>query len=177
MNGRINIEEPDINIRFSMMEQVPVDDNVLSYREALNGNIVDTPLSIAYFSNKNMQILQNGIRAGVYHKSNGQYTIGIQSYDNLKIIMRGIYLQHSLNLPNNITEQIVSLNNRVLEYAINQIYGEAEGYERYARDVSTLVTPLPLPVMTKTNKTLELDIGIYKGTKIMNDKNNINAYF
>ena len=70
--------------------------------------------------------------------------------------MRSIFLQNSKNLPNNISEQINDLNNKVLEYAINQIYGEVESYMKYKRDASSLVSPMELPTLTNyNNKQLE----------------------
>ena len=45
--------------------------------------------------------------------------------------MRAIYLQHCKNLPTNITGQIEELNNMVVEYAVPQIFGEANSYIKY----------------------------------------------
>ena len=101
-------------------------------------------------------MLQNGLRYCVYVKSNNQFIIGQQNIDELKIIMRSIFLQNSKNLSNNITQQINDLNNKVLEYAIDQIYGEVESYMKYKRDASSLVSPMELPTLTNyNNKQLE----------------------
>ena len=94
---------------------------------------------------------------GVYKLSRGQYVIGRQNVDELKIIMRSVYLQNSKNQPHHITEQIEALNKIVLEYAIKQVYGEAEGYMKYKMDISTLAVPMAHPIMSKVNdKQLEL---------------------
>jgi hypothetical protein len=123
----------------------------------MTGNWNDTPLSVAYFSARNIQILQNGIRSGVYNKSNGQYVVGEQNCDELKIIMRSVFLQHSKNLAIDIPGQIQLLNDFVLNYAVNQVYGEADGYMKYKRDASTLVVPLSTPILSYSNdKQLEL---------------------
>jgi hypothetical protein len=112
---------------------------------------------LAFFSEQNIKILQNGIRAGVYKRSDGQYLIGEQDCDVLKTIMRGIYLQNAINLPYNYTEQIEGLNTLVMEYSIHQILGEADGYMKYKRDASHMYTLLPTPILETTkNKTLEL---------------------
>ena len=95
-------------------------------------------LSLAFFRLENIKILQNGIRKGVYDRSNDQYIIDQQNCDELKIIMRSIYLQNAKNQPNNIKEQIEELNQLVLDYAINQIYNEAISYIKYKQDASTL---------------------------------------
>ena len=132
-----------------MSDRIPVK-QASSFRDAMNGNWYNTPLSTTFFSKENINILQNGIRAGVYQKSNGQYLVGLQSYDELKIVMRGVFLQNSKNLPHNIPQQIEALNAIVLEYCIKQVYGEAESYMKYKRDASTLVVPLSNPVLSST---------------------------
>ena len=154
-NGRVNIMDQNTTAVFTLSDHIPVDDKS-DFREALNGSWNNTPLSLSFFSSKNINILQNGLRYGVYVKSNNQFIIGQQNIDELKIIMRSIFLQNSKNLPNNIGDQINDLNNKVLEYAINQIYGEAESYMKYKRDASSLVSPMELPTLTNyNNKQLE----------------------
>jgi hypothetical protein len=155
-NGRVNILGPNIDTRFSMIDRIPVN-QCASFRDAMTGNWNDTPLSVTFFSALNMRIIQNGIRAGVYNRSNGQYVIGEQNCDELQIIMRSVFLQHSKNLAIDIPGQIKDLNEFVLNYAVNQVYGEAEGYMKYKRDASTLVIPLSAPVLSYSNdKQLEL---------------------
>jgi len=123
----------------------------------MTGNWTDTPLSKVYFSKENMQILQNGIRAGVNKMSNGQYVIGQQSCDELKIVMRAQYLEHSANLSYNIPQQIAALNNYVFSYCVPRVYSEAQGYLKYLHDASTLVVPLATPINANVDdKTLEL---------------------
>ena len=85
-------------------------------------------------------------------KSNGQYVIGEQNTDQLKIIMRSVYLQYSNNLPNNIPEQIKKLNDLVLDYAVGQVYGEAIGYMKYRYAASYMYEPLTTPVMSSVKK-------------------------
>jgi hypothetical protein len=139
-----------------MSDRIPVN-QCSSFREAMVGNWNDTALSVAFFSGQNIKILQNGIRAGVYNKSNGQYVIGEQNCDELKIIMRSVFLQYSKNLSVDIPGQIEKLNKYVLIYAVNQVYGEADGYMKYKRDASTLVVPLSTPILTySSDKQLEL---------------------
>ena len=129
----------------------------MTFRNATEGLWSSTPLSQAFFSQQNIQIIQNGIRAGVYSKSNGQYVIGPQDCDSLKIVMRSVFLQHSANQPHNYQQQITELNKIVLEYCIQQVYSEAQGYMKYIDDASTLVVPISHPVMTSNNdRQLEL---------------------
>lgn len=155
-NGRVNIESPNLSIRFAMTDRIPVDD-CSSFRDALTGNLTETVMSQAFFSGKNIRIIQNGIRAGVYEKSQGQYLIDEQDCDVIKTIMRAMYLQNSINAPNNYTEQIAALNKLVIDFSVKQVLGEAEGYMKYKRDISSLYTPMSPPTLETTkSKTLEL---------------------
>ena len=149
-NGRVDILGPNTSSVFSLSDKIPVT-KCASFRDAMTGNWYDTALSDAFFSQNNIQILQNGIRAGVYNRSNQQYLIGEQSCDELKIIMRSIFLQSSKNLATNISQQIHELNKLVLDYAIKQVYNTCEAYMKYKRDASTLVVPLDTPILSRTN--------------------------
>ena len=143
------------NAQFMLADKIPLNTKPSAYREALTGNWENNNLAIAFFSKKNVEIVQNGIRAGVYEKSQKKYLIGPQNVDSLKIIMRSVFLQHSLNLETNIPGQISQLNQIVYDYAVPQILGEATGYIKYKRDISTLPVPLSHPkYMSKvgTNK-------------------------
>jgi hypothetical protein len=113
-------------------------------------------MSNAFFSIQNQQIIQNGIRAGVYKLSSNKYIIAQQPDTDIKIVMRTIYLNHCENRTGNIKEQIHELNQYVLDYCIPRVYSEAKGYMTYLRDASTLVVPMARPIYTATNKTLEL---------------------
>lgn len=157
-NGRVNIIQPDTSVVFKMQDRIPVGVNDFDYRgDAMKGNWYRTQLSDLFFSPENMQIIQNGIRAGVYKMSHGQYVVGQQSQDELRIIMRSIFLQYSQNLPTNIKEQIALLNNYVLDYAVGQVYGEAQGYMKYKYDISNMYEPISRPIMSKNNdKQLQL---------------------
>ena len=138
---------------FSLHDKIPTKDTY--YKTALTGNWTVNILSKTFFSIGNIQILQNGIKAGVYKLSNQRFLVANQDEDVLKMIMRSIFLQHALNLPNKITEQVTALNKIVLDYCVPQVYGEAKGYVKYKHDVSTLVVPIQLPISTKSDKTLE----------------------
>jgi hypothetical protein len=149
-NGRVDIKSPNTSALFQMYDKIPAN-QCASFRNATEGLWDSSLLSRAFFSKQNIQILQNGIRAGIYHRSNGQYVIGPQDCDSLKIVMRSIFLQHSANQPNNIQQQITQLNKIVLDYCIQQVYSEAQGYVKYLDDASTLVVPIAHPVMASQN--------------------------
>ena len=155
-NGRVDIKSPNTSTLFQMYDKIPANQCV-TFRNATEGLWTSNSLSNAFFSEQNIQIIQNGIRAGVYNRSNSQYVIGPQDCDSLKIVMRSVFLQYSANQPNNITQQIAQLNKIVLEYCIQQVYSEAQGYMKYINDASTLVVPISHPVMANENdRQLEL---------------------
>ena len=149
-NGRVDIihktQAPDISNLFAMYDKIPAN-QCTTLREPTLGQWDETPLSKAYFSKQNIQIIQNGIRVGVYNKSNGQYLIGQQDCDSLKIIMRSVFLQHASNQSTNVSGQIEQLNLIVLDYCIHNVYSEAKGYKKYLYDVSTLAVPMSLPIV------------------------------
>ena len=161
-NGRINVMEPDIQNLFNMYDRIPVNEPA-SFRDATKGILKPSKLSEAYFSAENMKIIQNGIKAGVYNKSGGHYVIPDQNTDTLKIIMRSIYLQHSINMPNNIPQQIQNLNDLVLAYAIPQVYNATVSHLKYLKDVSTMPTPMDKPKLPYETK--ELPVMNYGFTK------------
>ena len=98
-----------------------------NYNEALTGSWDSTNLSIAFFSSENIRIIQNGIRAGVYERSKGMYNVGYQDDTTLKIIMRSIFLEYAKHIIDKETEEIRSLNKRVLDYCVNCVYNEQKG--------------------------------------------------
>jgi len=149
-NGRVDINGPKTSDLFQMYDKIPVN-QCTTFRNPTEGLWDNTALSNAFFSAENMVIIQNGIRVGVYQKSNGQYVISDQDGDTLKIIMRSIFLQHTSNQPTNIKGQVNELNKIVLDYSIPQVYSEAVGYYKYLEDASTMYTPMPPPVMSSNN--------------------------
>ena len=155
LNGRVNIKTPNTSDLFKMYDKIPAH-QCSTFRNPTEGLWNETLLSSVFFSQDNIQLIQNGIRAGVYKRSNGQYVIGPQDCDSLKIIMRSIFLQYSANQPNNIQGQVTELNKLVLNYCIQQVYSEAQGYMKYINDVSTLVIPIAHPIMPdNTDRQLE----------------------
>lgn len=155
-NGRIDIKTPNTSKLFEMYDKIPANQCV-TFRNPTEGLWTKNSLSDAFFSLDNINVLQIGIRSGVYKRSNGQYVIGQQDCDTLKIIMRSVFLQYAANFPDNIQEQVNELNQLVLNYCVQQVYSEAQGYLKYINDVSTLAVPLSHPVMSsKSDRQLEL---------------------
>ena len=157
-NGRVNIvEAPSAEMQFKMQERIAVKNKTTEYRDALAGDIESNMLATVYFSAENIQIVQNGLRAGVYKMSGNKYVIAPQNIDTLKVIMRSIFLQYAEYDMNNIKKEVARLNKLVLDYAVPSVYNEAVGYMKYCEDQSTLVVPLELPRQSdREYKQLEL---------------------
>jgi hypothetical protein len=152
-NGRVRImpEHQNTKTLFEMKDRMPVN-QPSSFRQPVQGLWENTQLSNAFFSESNVQTIQNGIRFGVFSRSNNQYIIGIQDYDTIKIVMRSIFLQNSKNQSTNISKQVEDLNKKVLAYSVDQVYVETQSYLHYLEDASTLVVPLSMPVNVSSHQ-------------------------
>ena len=154
-NGRIDLMNTD-TIPFALYERVP--NNACKQRKRIFGHLPchDNPVKTAFFSESNMDTLQQAIISGIYNKSDGNWRIGNQDCDTLTVIMRGIFLQNSLNMHTNIPEQVEALNKLVLDYAVPQVYNSIDAHLSYKRDVSTLAVPIDRPVSTYSHhKSME----------------------
>jgi hypothetical protein len=106
-------------------------------------------LSTVYFSDANMQLLQNQIRYAVFKASEGKYIIGPQSEKELSILRRSLYLQNGRYLPPevmSIQEQVRILNNLVINYSVARIMSEIQQYTHYIYDVENMYVPIEHPV-------------------------------
>ena len=158
-NGRINLMElPDSQTRFQMYEKIAVRNKATEYRDAVTGVIEDNLLSKVFFSEGNIQILQNGLRAGVHRMSKEKFVIPPQNINSLQIIMRSMYMQYAEHSnTESITSQVEKLNHLVLDYVVPTLYNETMGYMKYLEDQSTLVQPMErAKLVDRDYKQLEL---------------------
>lgn len=146
--------QPNTENLFGLYDKIPVH-QISTIRNPVKGVWEDTTLSKVFFSKENTSIIQNGIRAGVYKLSNGKYLVDNQDPEELQLIMRGIFTEYSKNQPNNIREQVESLNERVVKYCSDKVFQEAQGYLKYLRDAKSTPTPLTYPTLTSRSKQLE----------------------
>jgi hypothetical protein len=155
LNGRVDLisKMPKFTIP---QYQITQSHNNTYTKEATTGQITRNSVSDLFFSAKNIDVLQEGIRYRIYVESKGQFTIGRQSDQELKTVMRSIYLQYGIgNL--DCIGQVRTLNSRVLEWVVPEVLNNLLQYERYKQDTSTLPMPLdrsPLATM-KGSRSLE----------------------
>ena len=144
-NGRITFDSED---RSAMIPGFATDTSVeRSFQtDMLRGNWEKSPVSEGFFSAGNMEIIQNRIRKAVFDRSQPKgYVIDKQSVDELKIIMRAIYLQYARNIPNDIAGQVDDLNSKVIDWSVPHILSAVDHYNFYINDISHLPIPLAQP--------------------------------
>jgi hypothetical protein len=140
-NGRVDTTK-DVN--FNMYALFQNGNNKLSEfsHEAIQGVHTKTPLNDLFFSTKNIDALQLGIRNLVANRTNNEFVVGNQSEVELQIIMRAIYLSEAKHLPYDIIGQVRTLNAKVLDYCVPRILEEIRMFNYYKNDVSRLPMPL-----------------------------------
>lgn len=115
---------------------------------ALRGLQMDnTPVSINFFSKKNISKIQKEIKHSVYKKSNGKYILE-EDQDELDLLlfMRAIFVEHAKNLPCDIDGQIKELNRITLREILPGMFTNIEQQIGYLRDISQPIQPIDLPI-------------------------------
>ena len=116
-----------------------------NFDDSLQGIMEKSILAKVFFSKKNIDNVQQKIVNGVFNKSEGKLRIGRQSDDELKIVMRSIFLQDGQNMDCKIQEQISQLNRKVLEYCVENVMVGAVGHVNYIRDLNKTMDTFPNP--------------------------------
>ena len=122
--------------------------------DIISNIVVPNAVSRTFFSNDNVERIQSQIINNVYNQSKKK--IIRQSYQELQIIMKSIYLQYSRNLPNNIEEQVLTLNKHVVDECVSIIIPNVIQYNKY---ITEITSPIPVPprsinVSNKGDKSL-----------------------
>ena len=111
--------------------------------DMLRGNWEQSQVSQVFFSGENVEQIQNQIRKSVFERSKPKgYIIDKQSVEELKIIMRAIYLQYARNLPKDVAGQVADLNEKVLNWSVPHILSAVDHYFFYLNDISHMPVPL-----------------------------------
>ena len=158
-NGRIDILS-EISELFNIPDVQRKDVKSENYsKEAISGYLTKNNVSDLFFSEFNINTLQDAIRYKIYNETNGKYIIGRQSDQELKVVMRSIYFQYSLNQESDCVGQVKVLNTYVLNWCVSEVLSNLLQYQQYKIDSSTLPMPLERsPLMTsKGTKTLEIN--------------------
>jgi hypothetical protein len=129
--------ESTIPCETNQPNQVEVSKDIIKHEvnnELFRGIQEPNLLNTAFFSLRNRQNIQNGIRRHVYEISQEKYLIGPQSDQELMNIMRYIFLEHSLNSMQNIKEQIKDLNDRIIKESVLKILPNIKFHQYYLND-------------------------------------------
>lgn len=110
--------------------------------EAVKGTHQDNDISRVFFSESNINVVQDAIRYQVYIKSCKKHIIDRQSDNELKLIMRATYLENARHATRDILAEIKRLNSIVLEFCVPRILQEINIYMHYRDDISHLPVPL-----------------------------------
>lgn len=143
-NGRVNLLDNNKEIiknHIKLFERVEVKNKATDYRNATYNIQQDSKLSLMYFSANNIQYIQDYLKNEIYKRSNGMYKLLPQNEDDLKVIMRGYFLQYVENDIGNENTELKRINSIVLNFLIPRLMNESEGYYKYIRDQSSLVVP------------------------------------
>lgn len=165
-NGRINFSAPSSSGGSSVPDSAgfsyPKEVEKSFAGDMLRGNWDHTPLGDAFFTRKNVEILQNAIIREVYNRSGPKkYVIDKQDVDELKMIMRGIYLQYAKNNPFDIEGQIRELNDLIIQWCAPRILSEIDHYNYYLKDISHMPIPLAQPMNMSSAGTRSLPFQPY----------------
>ena len=113
-------------------------------RTILGGDtIARTLLSNLFFSSKNIDIIQNGIRYAIWSQTPEKAVIGRQPNTELVIVMRGVYLDRARHLPTHIPEQIAELNEITIRKVVPTIISNIGQYRGYLQKITSPLDPIP----------------------------------
>jgi hypothetical protein len=149
-NGRVNLNPPPSAggnlIHDSAGFSYPKTTEANFAADMLRGNWEITELSRQFFTRTNINAIQNAIRKTVYERSGSKkYVIEPQDVDEIKIVMKAMYLQYAKNNLHDITGQIDELNKYVIDWCVPRILSEVDQYHYYLKDISHMPVPLTHP--------------------------------
>ncbi len=160
-NGRVNLNAlpyaGGASVPDSAGFSYPTQSEVSFASDMLRGNWDHTALSDAFFTRTNLNRIQEQIRQEVYRMSGPQkYVIDNQDVDELKMVMRAMYLQYAKNNKFDLEGQLKDLNDLVVKWASPRIFSEIKAYNYYLNDISHLPVPLQQPMSMSSAGTKSL---------------------
>tara|TARA_B110000285_G_C15091338_1_gene599258 strand:+ start:1387 stop:1884 length:498 start_codon:yes stop_codon:yes gene_type:complete len=152
-NGRVvDINKPTVNM---VMQSDTLFKN--NSQVSLKGIVEQSKTSEIFFSEDNIDIIQQTIRYQIFKRNNK--IISKQSNTEIIIIMRSIFLQYGDSGQINddiILENIKKTNTRVITYCVNNISNQLEQHNLYIDNINNLPVPLENPAYeNKQNYTYD----------------------
>lgn len=108
----------------------------------MQGSVQRSPSAIsnAFFSNQNLQFIQNELRRTLFEKTG--YKVVEQSPEAVLTHMRNQFLLNGPYAPEDVPAELARLNTAVLSIIVPQAATALSQYLGYLRDASTLAPPL-----------------------------------
>ncbi len=157
-NGRIDLLSTAPLLDIPAYQRTMINNRTFR-NEATVGQVAQNPLSDLFFSEENINALQDGIRYRVWVETDKKFVIGRQSDTELKVVMRSIYYQHAMHQTSDLLGQVRTLNAKVLDWVVPEVLSNLKQYEVYRKDASTL----PVPMERAALETI-------KGTRVLEQK-------
>ncbi len=154
-NGRLS-DVKVVNDLSTLVEQDITMKNDNS-ESSIKGILEENSLNSLFFSDTNMKVIQDTLRYRVYKNTN--QVISNQSQNDLYIIMRSIMLQYANFRTgiDNIVDEIKRLNEKVLEYSVENVTSNVKQHQGYIEDLSKLPVPMEHPSYhNKRNYTYDI---------------------
>ena len=153
-NGRVELLNDRNYSSYSMFSESTKDSDRMN-KEAIKNIHLNNALSSLFFSELNINAIQEAIRYQVYVKSDETHIIDKQSETELYIVMRGMYLQYGRHHHDTL-EEVRYLNKLVIEFCVPKILNEIQIYTFYKNDIQKL--PIPMD---------RGELATAKGTKVL----------
>jgi hypothetical protein len=117
-----------------------------THRQDLVGHLhKETPLNTVFFSQDNIDHIQQAVRDQVMLMSGNKYKIDKQNEDDIKIVMRSYYLMYNKNNPKMVAEELEDLNRRTIGYISGKVFSEVDFHMFYRKDIEQFATPIANP--------------------------------
>ena len=156
-NGRVQ-DLPNGSFAIYQLFQANNRDNNRFGGEALRSIHSSNELATVFFSQQNLDVLQEAIRYLVWVKSCKRFVIDKQSDTEVRLVMRSMYLQYAKHKQYDVLGQIKELNMLVLDFCVPRIVQEIDLYKRYIVDITQLPTQMDRGqfISAKGTKVLEM---------------------
>ena len=117
-----------------------------THRQDLVGHLhKETPLNSVFFSQSNIEHIQQAVHDQVMLMSGNKYNIDRQNDDDIKIIMRSYYLMYGKNNPKMVSQELEDLNRRTIGYISGKVFSEVDIHMFYRKDIEQFAPPIANP--------------------------------
>ena len=114
---------------------------------AKTSRVKPTNVMEEFFSEANIQRIQEKIRREIYERSGRKYKMDVdQDREKLQVAMEDTYSNYSKNLPNHIRSQTKTLNRKLVDNLVPNMLTAIKQYYGYMKDISTPIEPMARPM-------------------------------